>query len=138
MNGVSTIMKQRAKPKIIVALLLFVALFAALWKASAPFRMKKQFEEQATTQLRGRRANPYSNRLKPDHVFYSVKVESIYHDLKLNRYLIKYTIRYINPKTKGVTILSSGYWVTGSDSYQGDCATFGGVSDSHFKVSLHP
>jgi len=46
-------MKYRTKIIIFAASVLSVALFFLLWTASAPIRIKKQFEKQANAQLRG-------------------------------------------------------------------------------------
>jgi hypothetical protein len=135
-------MKQRRLIQLVVGILLFAGLFKVLWKSSSPNRIGKQFEEQASTQLRGAKAYlPASDRLNPDHVFRSVKVESVYPDSKLNCYTIKYTIRYANLKTKGVARLDSGCRIFERDNYQGDCSTFNESPKSlgkSFKISLHP
>lgn len=46
-------MKRRTKIQLVVGSILFMTLLVVLWKFSAPVRMRKQFEEQAMSQLRG-------------------------------------------------------------------------------------
>lgn len=130
-------MKRRTKIQVAAASVTCVALFVALWKASAPFRMKKQFEEQATAGLRGK-TSMFKGR------FEKVVVSDFGYNKKSDVYNIKYKTSWFIPnspfKNSSLALSSICSLKNSQGNFSGSCPLGIPLQDDQepvFRVSIH-
>ncbi len=130
-------MKRRTKFSIIAGSVLFVALFVVLWKISAPFRMRRQFEEQATAQLRGKTSTFKGN-------FEKIVVSNLTYNKKTRIYDVKYQTSWFIPnspyKNSSVVIGYSCSLENLGSEFSGSCLLgipLQGNQKPYFRVSIH-
>lgn len=108
-------MKQRAKIQSVAASVLIVALFLVIWKVSAPIRIRRQINQQASLQLRGAiTAN--------GDIFKSFNVKEIHYDFHTNSYSFQYLVEWNPYSTSLPSAIQSGGDLYGSGrKYFGRC-----------------
>ena len=101
--------------KILLASVIVLALFDVLWKQTAPFRMKPQFEAQAMAQLRGRL--PVNGKK-----FKQIEVHNLHFVGELGEYHVEYWTWVSLAKSGGTMGLSNECYLTQAGNlFEGEC-----------------
>lgn len=129
-------MKRRSRLGIVLLGCLCLFSLPILWKAAAPFRMKRQFEEQAREQLRGG-TTLFNGKLE------EIRVRSLRYNLKSKNYDVKYTVSWSIPKSpyrnSSLTTGNKCSLKPSSSRFWGSCSVGIPISPnkSSFVISMH-
>ncbi len=111
-------MNRRTKFGIIAANFLFLALFAGLWQALAPIRMRRYIQQQANEQLRGLKDTR-------GNTFGQFRIQTLTNDPQTGQWHLSYVVDWNAPSSGSFYhTQSSCYWMVVGSSNEGGCPVY--------------